>query len=52
MAATAIRRLRMTRLDVDVVLGGGIFRNDDAPFFERIDAGLARGGARGDASTS
>jgi N-acetylglucosamine kinase-like BadF-type ATPase len=40
MAASAIRRLRMTELDVEVVLGGGIFRTDDGDFFERIDAGL------------
>jgi len=40
MAGTAIRRLRMTGLDVDVVLGGGIFRNDDPEFFARIRAGL------------
>ena len=37
---TAIRRLRMQRLDVHVVLGGGIFRNGDHAFFDRIDAGL------------
>jgi N-acetylglucosamine kinase-like BadF-type ATPase len=40
MAGTAIRRLRMTKLDVDVVLGGGIFRNEDPAFFERIRQGL------------
>ena len=40
MAVTAIRRLRMQKLDVDVVLGGGIFRNDDALFFARIDEGV------------
>jgi N-acetylglucosamine kinase-like BadF-type ATPase len=40
MAGTAIRRLRMQRLDVDVVLGGGIFRNGDQAFFDRIGAGL------------
>ena len=40
LAATAIRRLRMTRLDVDVVLGGGIFRTDDAAFFDRIRDGV------------
>jgi N-acetylglucosamine kinase-like BadF-type ATPase len=40
MAGTAIRKLRMTRLDVDVVLGGGIFRADDPAFFDRIEAGL------------
>ena len=42
MAATAIRRLRMQRLDVDVVLGGGIFRSSDPAFFDRIEAGLRR----------
>jgi N-acetylglucosamine kinase-like BadF-type ATPase len=40
MAGTAIRRLHMSHLDVDVVLGGGIFRNDDERFFERIREGL------------
>jgi hypothetical protein len=42
MAGTAIRRLRMTKLDVHVVLGGGIFRNGFAPFFGRIEDGLRR----------
>jgi len=42
MAGTAIRRLRMTGLDVHVVLGGGIFRNGFAPFFDRIEDGLCR----------
>jgi N-acetylglucosamine kinase-like BadF-type ATPase len=40
MATTAIKRLRMQKLDVDVVLGGGIFRNDDEAFFERIGDGV------------
>ncbi|MEO8475654.1 MAG: BadF/BadG/BcrA/BcrD ATPase family protein [Actinomycetota bacterium] len=40
LASTAIRRLRMARLDVDVVLGGGLFRNDDVAFFDRIDEGI------------
>ena len=40
MAGTAIRRLRMTGLDVDVVLGGGIFRNEDPAFHARIEQGL------------
>lgn len=40
MAAAAIRRLGMRALDVDVVLGGGIFRNGFPPFFERIETGL------------
>lgn len=42
MAGTAIRRLRMTKLDVHVVLGGGIFRNAFAPFFSRIEEGVRR----------
>jgi N-acetylglucosamine kinase-like BadF-type ATPase len=40
MAGTAIRRLRMRRLDPDVVLGGGIFRTRFEPFYERIAEGL------------
>jgi N-acetylglucosamine kinase-like BadF-type ATPase len=40
MAGTAIRRLGMTRLDVDVVLGGGIFRNEDPGFHARIEERL------------
>jgi N-acetylglucosamine kinase-like BadF-type ATPase len=40
MAGTAIRRLRLQRLDVDVVLGGGIFGNGDPAFFDRIAMGL------------
>ena len=40
MATTAIRRLRMRDLDVEVVLGGGIFRSRDARFFSRIRNGL------------
>jgi N-acetylglucosamine kinase-like BadF-type ATPase len=42
MAGTAIRKLRMTKLDVPVVLGGGIFHNDFGPFFDRIENGLRR----------
>lgn len=41
MAAVAIRRLRMIDLDPDVVLGGGIFRNEWEPFFARIEDGVA-----------
>jgi N-acetylglucosamine kinase-like BadF-type ATPase len=46
MAGAAIRRLGMRGLDVDVVLGGGIFRNDLPPFFERIATGLEAVAAR------
>jgi N-acetylglucosamine kinase-like BadF-type ATPase len=38
MATAAIRKLGMRDLDLDVVLGGGVFRNRWAPFFERINA--------------
>jgi N-acetylglucosamine kinase-like BadF-type ATPase len=40
MATVAIRRLRMQRLDLDVVLGGGVFRTRWAPFFDRIRDGI------------
>src|SRR6266566_530299 len=40
MATVAIRRLRMQRLDVDVVLGGGVFQSGWQPFLERIEAGV------------
>ncbi|MGZ4481726.1 MAG: BadF/BadG/BcrA/BcrD ATPase family protein, partial [Gaiellales bacterium] len=40
MAGAAIRKLRLTRLDVEVVLGGGVFRNRDAQFLEAIEAGI------------
>jgi N-acetylglucosamine kinase-like BadF-type ATPase len=40
MAGAAIRKLGMRALDVDVVLGGGIFRNRFPPFFERIELGV------------
>jgi N-acetylglucosamine kinase-like BadF-type ATPase len=46
MATTAIRRLRMTKLDPDVVLGGGIFRNQDAGFFERVNTSILAVAAR------
>jgi N-acetylglucosamine kinase-like BadF-type ATPase len=40
MAGTAISKLRMRSLDVEVVLGGGIFRNRYPAFFDRIEHGL------------
>ncbi|MFL5779514.1 MAG: N-acetylglucosamine kinase [Chloroflexota bacterium] len=40
MATALIRRLRMTALDVEVVLGGGVFRADDPAFYARIDSGI------------
>lgn len=41
IATAAIRRLRMQRLDPDVVLAGGMFRANDPIFYERIAAGIA-----------
>ena len=41
MAGSAIRRLKMTSLDPDVVLGGGVFRAEDPAFLERIRTSLA-----------
>jgi N-acetylglucosamine kinase-like BadF-type ATPase len=41
MVRTAIRRLRLTRLDPDVVLGGGILRARDREFHERVERGVA-----------
>jgi N-acetylglucosamine kinase-like BadF-type ATPase len=40
LARATIRRLRLGKLDVDVVLGGGIFRNQDPAFFARISGGV------------
>jgi N-acetylglucosamine kinase-like BadF-type ATPase len=40
-ANAAIRRLHVTRRDVEVILGGGVFRSNDARLFLRIQAGIA-----------
>jgi N-acetylglucosamine kinase-like BadF-type ATPase len=40
MAGALIRRLRMTELDPEVVLGGGVFGADDPAFYARIEAGV------------
>jgi N-acetylglucosamine kinase-like BadF-type ATPase len=40
MAGAMIRRLHLTRLDPEVVLGGGVFRTPDAAFRARIEAGV------------
>jgi len=42
MASSLIRRLSMTRLEVEVVLAGGVFRNDDADFYARLETGITR----------
>ena len=40
MVVSAIRRLHLTRRDVEVVLGGGIVRSGDGRFHGRIEAGI------------
>lgn len=40
MARALIRRLRLGRLDPEVVLAGGVFKTDDRSFFERLEAGI------------
>ena len=42
MAGAAIRRARLVRRAPPVVLAGGIFRADDAAFFDRIRGGIGR----------
>jgi N-acetylglucosamine kinase-like BadF-type ATPase len=41
MARALIRRLGMSKLDPEVVLGGGVFRTKDRAFFDRIERGVA-----------
>ena len=40
MGVAMIRRLRLARSDVEVVLAGGVMRNRDPAFFERIEASI------------
>jgi N-acetylglucosamine kinase-like BadF-type ATPase len=40
MATALARRARLTRLPIEVVLAGGVFRATDAAFYERIRAGI------------
>jgi N-acetylglucosamine kinase-like BadF-type ATPase len=40
MAGAMIRRLRLRRLDPEIVLGGGVFRTPDAVFRSRIEQGV------------
>ena len=46
MAGAMIRRLRLRRLDPEVVLGGGVFRTPDAAFRARIESGVQAIGPR------
>jgi N-acetylglucosamine kinase-like BadF-type ATPase len=41
MAAALARRTHLLRRDPEVVLGGGVFRTDDAAFHERLRTGIA-----------
>ena len=41
MAGSLIRRLRMTRLDPEIVLAGGVFRTRDEPFYARLEHGIS-----------
>ena len=41
MATALIRRLRLGRLDPEVVLAGGVFRAEDPVFHERLAAAVA-----------
>jgi N-acetylglucosamine kinase-like BadF-type ATPase len=40
MATALIRRLRLRRLDPEIVLGGGVFRATDPQFYERLEQGI------------
>jgi N-acetylglucosamine kinase-like BadF-type ATPase len=40
MATALARRARLTRLPVEVILAGGVFRATDAAFYDRIRAGI------------
>ena len=44
-AVSSIRRLRLTARDVEVILGGGIFRTHDAGFLKRIEQGIREAAA-------
>jgi N-acetylglucosamine kinase-like BadF-type ATPase len=40
MATALIRRLRLGRLDPEVVLAGGVFKTDDQPFRDRLEGAV------------
>jgi N-acetylglucosamine kinase-like BadF-type ATPase len=40
MARALVRRLRLSKLDPEVVLAGGVFKADDADFHARVEAGV------------
>lgn len=39
-AGAGMRRARLSRLDPDVVLAGGVFRTEDPSFYARIECGI------------
>jgi hypothetical protein len=41
-ANAAIKKLRVTTRDVEVILGGGVFRSNDQQLLNRIRTGIAR----------
>jgi N-acetylglucosamine kinase-like BadF-type ATPase len=45
-AVAAIRRLRLTTRDVEVILGGGVFRSNDREMLHRIGSGIAAAAPR------
>jgi hypothetical protein len=47
MATALIRRLRLTRSDVEVVLGGGTLQTGNGVLHDRVAAGIAAVAARG-----
>lgn len=40
MAKALVRRLKLAKLDPEVVLAGGVFKTDDQPFYARLEAGI------------
>ena len=47
MAGALIRRLHMTRAEVEVVLAGGVFRTTDAAFYDRLESRIHDAAGRG-----
>lgn len=47
-AAAAIRRLHVVNREVDVILGGGIFRSKDERFLSRVQTGIVAAAPRAD----
>ena len=41
MVVATLRRLRLASREVEVILGGGMFRPKDPPFLDRVSDGVA-----------